>query len=339
MSSSDSGPATLRDQLRAALPRIPLKAAWRDLVRHNRGRRDEGPRILGQRDVDRALIATPPDTFEVGALKAALAACDGAAVDRSLDWLPRVATEPVDVSITGWPQGFGPELQERLLRRPLGAMSPGEAAAVRREFDDLILGGSTLAVQVDLPDGHILPGVPRHLRSQPPRRDRTGPWLPHVDESGKRYLTPRAMAERQAGYVASVGSSVLDAYCGLGGNAIACAMAGLRVVAVEADPKRLGLARRNAKAFGVDIDFRKGDGRDHLMEDVDVVFLDPPWNRGAPTWSSLFGYPLPDKAAVLKLPRTFDLATLPDGDWDVRWEFGAGEDDSSIVRMISAIRR
>ncbi len=336
------GGATLRDRLRDALPRVPLKAAWRALIRHNRARRPESPRFLKQAQVDQALAAVPPADFDADALKAALAACDGAAVDRLLSWLPRVATEPVIVRVVGWPASFGPALQARLLRRPLGAMSPGEAAALKREFDGFDLGGSRLAVEVDLPPDRVLPGVPRSLRAEPMRRDRGGPWLPHVDERGRHFVTPEAIAARQAGYVAALGDSVLDGFCGLGGNAVMMARAGLRVVAVEAVPERLALATRNARSFGVSIDFRSGDLRDQLDVDVDVLFLDPPWDRdgGEATWDRLLGFVPPDRPKlVLKLPRSFDLGTLPEREWTMHWEFGAGEDDAAVVRMITAVGR
>lgn len=331
---------TLRDQLRDALPRLPLKAAWKGLIQHNRARRADAPRIIKQADVERALAAEPPAGFDANEFKAALAAQDGAAVDRLLDWLPRIAQEPVDVSITGWPPSFGAPLQARLLRRALGSMPPGEAAALRKEFDWFDLGGHVLRVHVDLPPGRALPGVPRHLRAMPLRRDRTGPWLPNVDNEGRHFVTPRALAERQAGYVAAMGESVLDGFCGVGGNAIAFGLAGLRVVAVDPDPVRIALARRNAAAFDLDIDFRIGDVRAHLDEPADVLFLDPPWHREeeTPTWSRLFDFVPADRAnLVIKLPRTFELSTLPARDWTIHWEFGAGEDDHSIVRMISAV--
>jgi hypothetical protein len=331
---------TLRDQLRDALPRIPLKAAWRELIRHNRKRKADGPRILKQADVERALSAEPPDGFDPNALKAALAATDGAEVDRLLGWLVQIATDPVDVSISGWPDSFGEDLQARLLRRPLGSMSPGEAAAVRKEFDWFDLGGHVLRVKIDLPPNHALPGVPRHLRVQPQRRDRGWPWLPNVDNLGRRYLTPKPLAERQATCVAALGDSVLDGFCGVGGNAVMFARAGLKVTAVENDLHRLNLARRNADALELDIDFIHGDLRDHLDVDADVLFLDPPWNResDAPTWPTLLDFvPVDRPNLVLKLPRTFELRTLPPRDWTVHWEFGAAEDDHNIVRMLTAV--
>lgn len=331
---------TLRDLLRDALPRVPLKAAWKALIRHNRGRRPEAPRILKQADVERALAAAPPADFDADAFKAALASQDGASIDRMLAWLPQIAEEPVDVSITGWPPGFGPDLQERLVRRALGPLPPGAAAAVKKEFDWFDLGGHVLRVHIDLPPDRALPGVPRGLRAQPLRRDRKGPWLPNVNVGGRHFVTPRALAERQAGCVAALGDSVLDGFCGVGGNAIAFALAGLRVVAVDSDPVRVALARRNADAFGVDIDVRLGDLRDHIHEPADVLFLDPPWQReeGTPTWQGLFPFvPLGRPNLVLKLPRTFDLSTLPPRDWAIHWEFGAGVDDAAIVRMITAV--
>lgn len=332
---------SLRDQLRDALPRIPLKAAWRDLIRHNRKRK--AGRIRKQADVERALSATPPEGFDPNAFKAALAALDGEAIDDLLVWLPRIASGDVAVSITGWPPSFGPDLQRRLLRRDLGPMSPGEAAAVRKEFDWFDLGGYVLRVHVDLPEGAKLPGVPRHLRVQPQRRDRGWPWLPNVDNEGRHFLTPKPIAERQARYVAELGDSVLDGFCGVGGNAVMFARAGLRVIAVEQSPVRAGMMRRNADALELDIDVREGDLRDLIHEPAEVLFLDPPWRRdeASPTWDALLSFvPIGRRNLVLKLPRTFDLKTLPSSrDWTIHWEFGADVDDHAIVRMITAVSR
>lgn len=84
---------------------------------------------------------------------------------------------------------------------------------------------------------------------------------------------------------------VLDAFCGLGGNAIAFARTCERVIAMDNDPTRLRLARHNALYHGVAdrIEFVLCDfvqwARTHAesghadREPVDVVFLSPPWGE------------------------------------------------------------
>jgi 16S rRNA G966 N2-methylase RsmD len=89
---------------------------------------------------------------------------------------------------------------------------------------------------------------------------------------------------------------VIDAFAGIGGNAIQFALAGFRVVAVELDEGRLAAARNNATVYGVadQITFIQGDAFDILRQwkepsakikdaaipsdmSIDLVFLSPPW--------------------------------------------------------------
>lgn len=88
----------------------------------------------------------------------------------------------------------------------------------------------------------------------------------------------------------------MDAFCGVGGNAIAFAQTCERVIAIDNDETRLRLARHNAAIYGVvnRIEFILGDfvqfaktlvRRDEAREGgrvVDVIFLSPPW--GGPSY-------------------------------------------------------
>ncbi|CAL8326596.1 unnamed protein product [Arctogadus glacialis] len=73
---------------------------------------------------------------------------------------------------------------------------------------------------------------------------------------------------------------VIDAFCGVGGNAIQFALSGKRVIGIDIDASRLALARHNAEVYGVAdrIDFLLGDFL-QLAPGLrgDVVFLSPPW--------------------------------------------------------------
>jgi hypothetical protein len=63
------------------------------------------------------------------------------------------------------------------------------------------------------------------------------------------------------------------------------------------------------------------------------LFLDPPWKA-----IDLDALPLPEgRDLVLKLPRDFDVTRLP-GQWQIHYEFGEGDDDSAVVRMLTAVR-
>ena len=99
---------------------------------------------------------------------------------------------------------------------------------------------------------------------------------------------------------------VLDAFCGCGGNSIAFARAGFRVLAVDLDQQRLEMARHNAVVYEVDhlieficadsLAFCQGIAASHAEVDcrqsnasaaktdrrpafpcVDLVYLAPPW--------------------------------------------------------------
>ncbi|XP_066272949.1 trimethylguanosine synthase-like [Branchiostoma lanceolatum] len=73
---------------------------------------------------------------------------------------------------------------------------------------------------------------------------------------------------------------IVDAFCGVGGNAIQFAFTCERVIAIDIDPVKLDCARHNAAIYGVAdrIEFLQGDFL-QLAEGLkaDVVFLSPPW--------------------------------------------------------------
>ncbi|XP_063307455.1 trimethylguanosine synthase isoform X2 [Pelobates fuscus] len=110
-----------------------------------------------------------------------------------------------------------------------------------------------------------------------------------LDEEGWFSVTPEKIAEHIADRVTQTLNCdvVVDAFCGVGGNAIQFAMAGMKVIAVDIDPVKLSLAYNNAVVYGVadHIEFIRGDFM-CLAPDLraDVVFLSPPW--GGPDYSS-----------------------------------------------------
>lgn len=119
-----------------------------------------------------------------------------------------------------------------------------------------------------------------------------------LDTEGWFSVTPEKIAEHIAGRVAqSIKCEIiLDAFCGVGGNAIQFALAGKRVIAIDIDPVKIDLARNNAEVYGVaqQMEFILGDFM-LLAPDIkaDVVFLSPPWGG-------------PDYANV----ETFDIGTM-----------------------------
>ncbi|CAL8278643.1 unnamed protein product [Lota lota] len=104
-----------------------------------------------------------------------------------------------------------------------------------------------------------------------------------LDHEGWFSVTPERIAHHIAVRVKDsfVDSHlVIDAFCGVGGNAIQFALSGKRVIGIDIDPSRLALARHNAEVYGVAdrIDFLLGDFL-QLAPGLrgDVVFLSPPW--------------------------------------------------------------
>ncbi|KAG8570816.1 hypothetical protein GDO81_011433 [Engystomops pustulosus] len=124
-----------------------------------------------------------------------------------------------------------------------------------------------------------------------------------LDEEGWFSVTPEKIAEHIAQRVRQCipGAVVVDAFCGVGGNAIQFALAGMHVIAVDIDPVKLELAYNNAMVYGVAdrIELIRADFMGIACDlKADVVFLSPPW--GGPDYVSA---------------ETFDIKTMmsPDG--------------------------
>nr|XP_034183740.1 trimethylguanosine synthase [Osmia lignaria] len=91
-------------------------------------------------------------------------------------------------------------------------------------------------------------------------------------------VTPEKIAEHIAQRCKC--DTIIDAFCGAGGNAIQFAFTCERVLAIDIDPIKIELARNNARVYGVDdrIEFIVGDFLKLAPKLVaDVVFLSPPW--------------------------------------------------------------
>ncbi|WP_449657222.1 class I SAM-dependent methyltransferase [Streptomyces hazeniae] len=96
--------------------------------------------------------------------------------------------------------------------------------------------------------------------------------------NGLEQATRTAVAEHRAARFAAHGvGRVADLGCGVGGDALALARAGLSVRAVDRDPLTCAVARANAAALGLDglIDVRCGDVAAADLTGCDAVFVDP----------------------------------------------------------------
>ena len=106
-----------------------------------------------------------------------------------------------------------------------------------------------------------------------------------MDREGWFSVTPEKIAEHIAERCQC--DVIVDAFCGVGGNAIQFAFTCEHVIAIDIDPVRLECARHNARVYGVEerISFVLGDFYKLAPRlKADVVFLSPPW--GGPDYIS-----------------------------------------------------
>ncbi|MFG2944910.1 THUMP-like domain-containing protein [Streptomyces adustus] len=96
--------------------------------------------------------------------------------------------------------------------------------------------------------------------------------------NGVEQSTRAAVAGHRARRFGELGvTSVADLCCGIGGDAIALARAGIRVLAVDRDPLTAAVARANADALGLTelIEVREADVTEVDVSSYDAVFVDP----------------------------------------------------------------
>lgn len=107
-----------------------------------------------------------------------------------------------------------------------------------------------------------------------------------AEDAERMYFTPNGVeqstrttvATHRARRLRSLGvRSVADLCSGIGGDAIALARAGIRVVAVDRDPLTVAVARANAEALGLAdlIEVREADVTEVDTQAYDAVFVDP----------------------------------------------------------------
>ncbi|MDW4904896.1 methyltransferase domain-containing protein [Streptomyces sp. ADMS] len=105
-------------------------------------------------------------------------------------------------------------------------------------------------------------------------------------DAGRMFFTPNgveqstraSVAAYRAGRFRELGvTSVADLCCGIGGDALALARAGIRVLAVDRDPLTVAVARANVEALGIAdlVEVREADVTDVDTSSYDAVFVDP----------------------------------------------------------------
>ncbi|MGW2717999.1 class I SAM-dependent methyltransferase [Streptomyces sp. NPDC001492] len=107
-----------------------------------------------------------------------------------------------------------------------------------------------------------------------------------AEDAERMFFTPNGVEQSTRASVATYRAecfqalgvrSVADLCCGIGGDAIAFARAGIRVLAVDRDPATAAVARANADALGLAglIEVREADVTEVETAGYDAVFVDP----------------------------------------------------------------
>lgn len=127
-------------------------------------------------------------------------------------------------------------------------------------------------------------------------------------------------------------ATVLDLGCGIGGDLICAARAGLRVTGVERDPVTAAVARANLAALDLPGEVLVGDAQAHDVTQYEVVFADPArradgkrvFDRNAysPPWP--FIEALLAGTACVKVAPGIPHEAVPDG-VEAEWVSDAGE--------------
>ena len=161
------------------------------------------------------------------------------------------------------------------------------------------------------------------------------------DDAARMYFTQDALEQATRASVArarvkrltaSGVTAVVDLGCGIGGDLVAFARAGLRVRGVERDPLRASVARANLRALGLDGEVLEADLGDVEVRTDEVPFLDPARRdaRGrvfdpaemTPPWEVVSTY-LTQPAVVKTLPG-IPHGLLPEG-VEAQWVSDGGD--------------
>ncbi|WP_436702206.1 THUMP-like domain-containing protein [Nocardioides sp. BYT-33-1] len=161
------------------------------------------------------------------------------------------------------------------------------------------------------------------------------------DRAPRMYFTPDGLeqatrlrvAEHRAGRAAAFGARTLvDLGCGIGGDLVAAAAAGLVCAGVDLDPVRVAVAQANLDALGLPGAVQVADATTVDHRGFDLAFADPARRSGSgrtfrvedwtPPWSWVEG--LLDRDACVKVAPGIPHALVPD-DVEAEWVSDDGE--------------
>lgn len=150
------------------------------------------------------------------------------------------------------------------------------------------------------------------------------------DDAARMYFTHDALEQSTRGSVsrhrasrlADTGSTrIVDLGCGIGGDLIAFAKAGMSVRGIELDPVRAAIAQANLDALGLSGTIECADATEATIGDCETVFVDPARRDGRgrvfdpknfiPSWE--FVIALLEGKAVVKTMPGIAHNLIPDG--------------------------
>ncbi len=150
------------------------------------------------------------------------------------------------------------------------------------------------------------------------------------DDAARMYFTPDGLEQatrrpvaqhRAARLVAAQTRTVIDLGCGIGGDLVAVAGAGITVAGIDLDPLRVEVARANLGALGLGGAVTVADATEADHRGFDVAFADPARRsaRGrtfavddwTPPWPFVQG--LLDRASCVKVAPGIPHALIPEG--------------------------
>jgi SAM-dependent methyltransferase len=154
-------------------------------------------------------------------------------------------------------------------------------------------------------------------------------FTPDALEQATRF---RVAEHRAARLAAAQPASVIDLGCGIGGDLLAFARAGLTAAGIDLDPLRVALAQANLEALGLPGAVQVADATTLDVSGFGAAFADPA-RRGArgrvfdaegwtPPWPFVLG--LLTGTAVVKVAPGIPHAMLPD-DVEAEWVSDGGE--------------
>ncbi|MFF9211307.1 MULTISPECIES: methyltransferase domain-containing protein [unclassified Streptomyces] len=172
-----------------------------------------------------------------------------------------------------------------------------------------------------------------------------------AEDAGRMFFTPHGVEQSTRASVAAYRAarmrdlgvtSVADLCCGIGGDAIALARAGIRVLAVDRDPLTAAAARANAAALGLAdlIEVREADVTEVDTAGYDAVFVDPARRGGrgrifdpeaySPPLSWAVGAALAAPHAALKIAPGIPHEAIP-AEAEAEWISDGGDVKEAVL--------